>query len=87
MRKLIIIFFLSLFTLPLQAQGIKAGIDLMIGADLHEFMLCEPGTMGNRFPILVNDNERRLQFECSRRGRIHVSTFNASGEKEFEREF
>jgi hypothetical protein len=65
----------------------KAGIDLMIGADLHEFMLCEPGTMGNRFPILVNDNERRLQFECSRRGRIHVSTFNASGEKEFEREF
>ena len=65
----------------------KAGIDLMIGADLHEFMLCEPGTMGNRFPILVNDNERRLQFEYTRGGRIHVSTFNASGEKEFEREF
>lgn len=43
--------------------------------------------MGNRFPILVNDNERRLQFEYTRRGRIHVSTFNASGEKEFEREF
>ena len=65
----------------------KAGLDLMIGADLHEFMLCEPGTMGNRFPILVNDNERRLQFEYTRGGRIHVSTFNASGEKEFEREF
>lgn len=65
----------------------KAGIDLMIGADLHEFMLCEPGSMGNKFPILVNDNVRRLEFEYSRGGSIHVSTFNASGEKEFERSF
>lgn len=65
----------------------KAGINLMIGADLHEFMLCEPGSMGNKFPILVNDNVRRLEFEYTRGGRIHVSTFNASGEKEFERSF
>lgn len=65
----------------------KAGIDLMIGADLHEFMLCEPGTMGNDFPILVNDNVRRLEFDYTRGGRIHVSSFNASGEKEFERTF
>ena len=65
----------------------KAGIDLMIGADLHEFMLCEPGTMGNDFPILVNDNARRLEFEYTRGGAIHVQTFNASGEKEFDTSF
>lgn len=65
----------------------KAGIDLMIGADLHEFMLCAPGTMNNRFPILVNDDARRLDFEFTRGGSLHVSTFNASGEKEFEENF
>ena len=46
----------------------KAGIDLMIGADLHEFMYCEPGTMGNRFPIIVNDDAHRLDVRCDRKG-------------------
>lgn len=65
----------------------KAGVDFMIGADLHEFIMCDPGTMGAPFPILVNDDVRRLDFSYQKGGRIHVETFNASGEKEFEREF
>ena len=62
----------------------KAGIDLMIGADLHEAMFCAPGTMGNDFPIIVNDDARRLDFRCEN-GRITVRTFNARGEMESER--
>jgi hypothetical protein len=66
----------------------KAGVDFMIGADLHEFIMCDPGVMGApSFPILVNDDVRRLDFSYQKGGRIHVATFNASGEKEFEREF
>ena len=65
----------------------EAGIDLMIGADLHEFMLCEPGTMNNKFPIIVNNEIRRLDFSCTRGGTIDISTWNSSGKKEFERSF
>ena len=61
----------------------KAGIDLMIGADLHEFMLCEPDSMGNRFPIVVNDDLRRLDFSCTR-NLISLHAFNADGVQEFE---
>lgn len=60
----------------------KAGIDLMIGADLHEFMWCEPGTMGNKFPIIVNDDVRRMDVLCTRKG-ISLKTFNAAGKEEF----
>lgn len=62
----------------------SAGIDLMIGADLHEFMLCEKGTMGNRFPIIVNDDARRLDFSYAD-GVITVETWNADGKQEFMR--
>lgn len=65
----------------------KAGIDLMIGADLHEFMMCEAGTMGADFPILVNDDVRRLDFSYTRGGKIDIKTFNPDGEMEFERSF
>ncbi len=37
----------------------KAGVDLMIGADLHEYFYHPAGTMNNAFPILVNDSESR----------------------------
>ena len=57
----------------------QAGIDLMIGADLHEAMLCEPGTMDNDFPIVVNDEIRRLDFSYTRGGDIEVKTFHPSG--------
>ena len=62
----------------------RAGVDLMIGADLHQFMYCEPGTMANRFPILVNDEDRRLDVLCER-GRITLRTFHPDGTMEFER--
>lgn len=62
----------------------KAGIDLMIGADLHEQMYCEPGTMGNRFPIVVNDDAHRLEVKCDRKG-YSMRMYNPEGELEFER--
>ena len=65
----------------------EAGIDLMIGADLHEFMMCEAGTMGNRFPILVNDDVRRLDVQCSTAKGIEVKMVNAKGKVEYERTF
>ena len=65
----------------------KAGIDLMIGADLHEFMLCEPRTMGNDFPIIVNDELHRLQFDYTRGGTINIKTYHPSGKLEYERSF
>ena len=60
----------------------EAGIDLMISADLHEFMYLTPGTMNNPFPILVNDDVRRL--DCSYdSGKLTLTTYNAAGEMEF----
>ena len=60
----------------------EAGIDLMISADLHEFMYLTPGTMNNPFPILVNDDVRRL--DCSYdSGKLTLTTYNADGETEF----
>ena len=59
-----------------------AGIDLMIGADLHEFMYCDTGTMHNSFPILVNDDAHRL--DCSYdSGQLTLTMFNSAGEAEF----
>lgn len=62
----------------------KAGIDLMIGADLHEFMYCEPGTMNNNFPIVVNDDARRMDVSYAD-GIISLSMTNADGKVEFEK--
>ncbi|MBQ9184482.1 MAG: metallophosphoesterase [Bacteroidales bacterium] len=64
----------------------KAGITLMIGADLHEFMMCEAGSMGNSFPIIVNDDARRLDFSCDGK-KITIRTYNSDGDLEFQREF
>ena len=58
------------------------GIDLMISADLHEFMYLAPGTMNNPFPILVNDDVRRLDCICDS-GKLTLNMFNAAGETEF----
>lgn len=62
----------------------KGGIDLMIGADLHEFMYCEPGSMGNSFPIVVNDEAKRLEFVYENRT-ITIKTFTPKGEPDFEK--
>lgn len=62
----------------------KAGIDLMIGADLHTFMYCKPGTMGNDFPIIVNDDAHRLKVSCDRKN-FTLKMFNPEGKLVFER--
>ena len=62
----------------------KAGIDLMIGADLHEAMYCEPGTMHNDFPIIVNNEARRLDFTYSH-GYITLRSFHSNGTLEVEK--
>lgn len=65
----------------------KAGVDMMIGADLHEFVMADAGTMGNDFPIIVNSEIRRLDFSYERGGTIDVRIFKPSGAMEFERSF
>ena len=62
----------------------KEGVDLMIGADLHEAMYCEPGTMHNDFPIIVNNEARRLDFTYSH-GYITLRSFHPSGKLEVEK--
>ncbi|MDO5443081.1 MAG: metallophosphoesterase [Bacteroidia bacterium] len=58
----------------------EAGIDLMLSADLHTYMLCKEGTMGNDFPILVNRNEERLDFVYEN-GVMKIKCFSASGKE------
>ena len=62
----------------------KAGVDLMIGADLHTQMYCEPGTMHNDFPIFVNNEARRLDVVYSH-GFLTLRSFHPSGRLEFEK--
>lgn len=60
----------------------EAGIDLMISADLHEFMYLEPGTMNTPFPVIVNDDVRRLDC-CYNSGQFTITMLNAAGQTEF----
>ena len=70
---------LNLHIVPLLDE---AGIDLMLNADHHEFMYYEPGTVGNPFPMLINDDIRRL--DCIyKSGKISLTMTNAAGETEF----
>ena len=56
----------------------KAGVDLMIGADLHEYQYHPAGTMHNDFPILVNDAESRLDVRVER-GHIYCTIYDEAG--------
>ena len=60
----------------------EAGIDLMISADLHEFMYLEPGTMNTPFPVIVNDDVHRLDC-CYNSGQFTITMLNAAGQTEF----
>ena len=62
----------------------KAGVDLMIGADLHTQMYCEAGTMNNDFPIFVNNEARRLDVVYSN-GYLTFRSFHPTGRLEFEK--
>ncbi len=46
----------------------KAGVNLMLSAHYHSYILAKPGKYGNNFPIVVNDNEDRLDFEATASG-------------------
>lgn len=41
----------------------EAGVNLMISGDLHVHQYVHKGTMGNMFPIVVNDNKSRLEVQ------------------------
>lgn len=56
----------------------EAGIDLMLGADLHAYRLDEPGAWGNSFPILSNDDAERLTFSF-KDGLISIETYSHDG--------
>ncbi len=56
----------------------KAGIDLMIGADLHKYFFIPAGSMNNAFPIIVNDNQSRLDVKV-RRGHIYLTVYDEAG--------
>ena len=64
----------------------RAGIDIMLGADLHEEMQCLPGTMGNDFPIIVNDDLRRLDFKASDHV-IRINCYDPDGKETFSASF
>ena len=56
----------------------QAGINLMIGADLHEHLFIPPGAMNNAFPILINDDESRLDVRI-RKDRIEATIYDEDG--------
>ena len=62
----------------------KAGVDLMIGADLHTQMYCEAGSMHNDFPIFVNNEARRLDVAYSN-GYLTLRSFHPTGRLDFEK--
>ena len=62
----------------------KAGVDLMIGADLHTQMYCEAGSMHNDFPIFVNNEARRLDVVYSN-GFLTLRSFHPTGRLDFEK--
>ena len=61
-----------------------AGLDLMIGADLHTQMFCETGSMHNDFPIFVNNEARRLDVVYAH-GDLTLRSYRADGRLDFEK--
>jgi predicted phosphodiesterase len=55
-----------------------AGIDIMLCGHLHRYLFLEKGKAGNRFPILINANQTRVDAVVNSRG-IHVSVIDAAG--------
>lgn len=64
----------------------EAGVDLMIGADLHTHYVCDPGTMGNDFSIWINKDAERLVLTTDGRA-ISLESFSASGKPMHSAEF
>lgn len=58
----------------------SAGIDLMVSAHKHVFSLRQPGELGNNFPIFVNSNHDRLEFEADAHS-VHIRTYGEDGKE------
>ena len=56
----------------------RAGIDLMLCAHIHRYRYDAPGTLGNDFPVLCNDNLTRLDAEVTP-DKISINIYDASG--------
>ena len=58
----------------------RAGIDLMLSAHHHRYILANPGEYGNDFPIVINSNDERLDAEVTSDG-IVIRTFDRNGKE------
>ena len=56
----------------------KAGIDLMLSAHHHKYILAQPGEHGNDFPIVVNSSEERMDVRATK-DRIEIKTYDVDG--------
>lgn len=57
-----------------------AGIDLMLSAHHHKWMVAEKGEHGNNFPILVNSSVERLDVHATAKV-IEIRTFGLDGKQ------
>ena len=57
----------------------EAGVDLMLSGHHHEFMHVEAGKCGNDFPVIVNDDETRLDFTATA-DNINIRICDQSGD-------
>ena len=55
-----------------------AGVDLMLSAHYHSYILAQPKEYGNDFPILVNSSHERLDFEATA-SKISVKIYAEDG--------
>lgn len=58
----------------------NAGISLMLSGHQHKREVIPAGELGNNFPIVINDDEERLDFEADSSS-ISVSAANTEGKK------
>ncbi len=56
----------------------KAGIDLMLSGHFHRHILAPAGHSGNRFPVLVNSSDERLDFVCDGKT-VQIKVYDRDG--------
>ena len=56
----------------------EAGVDVMLSGHHHKHINVKKGDCGNEFPIIVNSNVDRLDFEADSKG-WHIRTYDLEG--------
>lgn len=56
----------------------EAGVDIMLSAHYHRHVFADKGEYGNAFPILVNDNMCRIDFEAQGRS-FTINIYDTEG--------